>query len=54
MQVRVFIVQRADPETGRPFGVPVAVKLTRAAAQPVAKKNAPAIITPMYADKNVD
>lgn len=48
---RVFVVQRADPETGRPIGEPIAAKLTREAAQSVAKVEAPCKITALWADK---
>lgn len=53
MKLRVFVIQPVDRETGRPADV-VYTKLTRGAAQAVAKRHAPARITPSWADKNPD
>ena len=50
MRVRVFVVSRADPQ-GNPLGEPIAAKLTRGAAQAIAKEEAPCRITALWADK---
>jgi hypothetical protein len=49
--VRVYIVQRVAPD-GRPDAI-LAVKLTMAAAQAVAKAKSPCVILSAYADKEV-
>jgi hypothetical protein len=54
LRQRVFVVQRADRETGQPIGEPIAAKLTRGAAQVVAKKYAPSRVTALWADKSED
>ena len=49
-QTKVYVVQKADPE-GK-LGQLLAVKLTYAAAHEIAKKNAPAKVHFVVADKS--
>lgn len=44
--VKVYVVQRPD-------GTVLAVKLTQASAQSIAKRQAPCRVLPMWADKSV-
>ena len=51
MRLKVYVILKADPRTGACYGEPVAAKLTRAAAQAIAKNEAPAKVVLLVADK---